>query len=1620
MQKTNDTVTSKNIAALGEAQLRRSAYLTVLLVFLLPPFVGGMLMGFMGFYPLPEFFFIFGDYRALLYVGAVTLAGIASVPSVVRYIVGLTQLERAAAQQKARRFFMRLPWILFGAVSLYSIGGALIGDTIIEAMGIRQYTVREHLYNQLGLIPVVLITAYPVFFFFIDRLGRYLGPRGISAVAIPLWVKVLMLGIVTPMLIESTLIGRHLNESTDLGAITLSLWFLLASFSVGGTWLAWRSLRQSLIPLETFIASESGILVERARINLIPQSLDELGVLTARFAELISTQQQLSGDLQRSQLMADSVIGNAGALVLVLDREGRIVRFNRACEKLSGHTFAEVQDKYPWDTLLPHEEAESVRKNAFEALKNNPQALSGKYTNHWVSKTGARYLIDWHNTLLLDADGKVEFLISIGADVTDRREIERILRVNEERLNEAQHIAQVGNWELDLLSGYLSWSDEIFNLFEIDKSKFGATYEAFLNGIHPDDRDRVNQAYTNSLVTREPYEVTHRLKMSDGRIKWVEERCSSEFDAEGKPLRSVGTVQDITKQKNAELELEKSELLFRTLAQVAPVGIFRTDLSGNCIYVNENFCELASMSRDASLGNGWMSSIHPDDRAHVFEKWSEAVKNSTQFLLEYRFLRPTGHVIWVVGQARAEIGAEGKVQGYVGTVTDINMRKHSEDALKRLNEVLEQRVTERTIQLKIAKEEAELASRTKSLFLASMSHELRTPLNAILGYAQLMQIDTGLPEHIVGNAHEIRRAGDYLLTLVNDILDLARIESGRMEMQITVLQLPEVINECCSQNSQLAETRNITLVQEGSCGAFKVSADRRRLLQVLNNLVSNAIKYNRDHGKVTVSCSAPASGRVRISVTDTGLGLTPERQEQLFEPFNRLGAEMGKIEGTGIGLVIARRLVENMNGTVGVESTVGSGSTFWVELPASEIPAANVLATAMPDRDRKAGKFRVLVAEDYASNQVLLKLQLQTLGCVVEIASNGAEALDKWRAGRYDLILTDLNMPVMDGATFARAVREDERSRGGHTPIIAITAALMRAELQHCRDAGMDDALSKPIALEGLRRVLSRWLGDSNLPEVTTPAVQAGSADAVLDIRQLYRILGRISIERAHELVATFIRYAREGLDALALKSNDAEAVSREMHKLKSSARTVGAMHFAKLAEALEKRCKEDGATGTSLSESLAELQRALSEVETAASSLQPDALSPVTGLPPAEIPKVACHSVLVVDDDLVVLQQMTDMLGTLGVAEVLTASNGIEAIKVMSARSSELEVLICDLNMPEMDGVELIRKFGQTGFKGGLILMSGADEKVLSTVSRLADLQGLRVLGQVQKPVMPDQISKLLARTVEAPKPKRQAAATPVVTRESILAGMAGNEFSIWFQPKVDAVSLRPAGFEALARWRTGGNFIPPDIFITVAEHEGLIGELSKVLVITALVEGAKLFAAGFPLKIAINLSGRWLNELSLPEFMLAHTMLAGLRAEDVILEVTETGVMEDLTTALDVLTRLRLKGFGLSIDDFGIGYSSFEQLGRIPFTELKLDRSFVNKGTQDAAALAILEGSMDMARKLGLSTVAEGVETEAELELVRSLGCDRVQGYLIAKPMPVENLITWLNETNPPQLLT
>ena len=1078
----------------------------------------------------------------------------------------------------------------------------------------------------------------------------------------------------------------------------------------------------------------------------------------------------------------------------------------------------------------------------------------------------------------------------------------------------------------------------------------------------------------------------------------------------GGVLGAVVVTRDITQEELAMQALRASDGQQRALMDAFPGYVAVMGMDYVYRYANQRLAVLLGHNAAHMVGRH-MRDILGEQRFELVAAELVRTGQGERSVSERSFAAVPGRaridleITHVMGSSEADAGAVVYTFG-----VDITDRKRAEESLL------------------LAKEEAERASRAKSAFLASVSHELRTPLNAILGFSQLLRTDAQMSLASSDNAGEIERAGQHLLSLVDDLIDLGRVEAGHLELSLARTPLEAVINDSLSMVAPLAAKQGIRIVYTGGDARNAiVMADAVRLRQVIINLLSNAIKYNRSDGTVRVSCQrrygAGGKGQplVRISVKDTGYGIPADRASRIFSAFDRLGAERGVVEGTGIGLVITKRLVDAMGGSIGYESRVEEGSTFWVELAQSTAPVAGGLPLppaepVIKPRLRKTGP-RVLVAEDYAPNQAVLKLQLLSLGCEVEVVNDGAAALAAWTEVGYDLILSDLDMPLMNGLELAQAVRRLERTGGTHVPFIALSAAVAGFERARSFEAGVDDVLAKPISLQGLAAMLERWLGEPALAGVVQASVSVakppspGLARPTLDLDTLYRVLGRTSTTQARALLATFVSAAQVGLDELQARADDQALLLREMHRQQSSALTVGALRYAELAGSLEQQARSNQPVGDvvrrlgQLDAELAQVRRSAAALATVAPASAPAPLrGEASGAP-------LSSSVLVVDDDPVVLMQMKQMLAGIGVAEVLTARNGVEAILLMNRRTQRLEVVVCDLNMPEMDGVEMIRRFGQSGFRGGLILMSGADEQLLTTVGKLAELQGLKVLGQIHKPATPDTMRELLRQSSVAPVDRRPVASGSVMTPDAIRAGIARQEFSVWLQPKVNAVTLEPVGVEALARWRQAdGSFVPPDLFIVVAERSGIIDELSGVLVANALHEGARLHAAGFPLTLSVNLSALWLDDLNLPDLMARSTQAVKLTPADIVLEVTETGVTKDLAIALDVLTRLRLKGFGLSIDDFGIGYSSFEQLGRIPFTEMKLDRSFVNRGTLDSAARAILESSMAMAQKLELTTVAEGVETAAELELMRDLGCDNVQGYLIAKPMPIDELVVWL----------
>ncbi|ROR35203.1 EAL domain-containing response regulator [Inmirania thermothiophila] len=385
---------------------------------------------------------------------------------------------------------------------------------------------------------------------------------------------------------------------------------------------------------------------------------------------------------------------------------------------------------------------------------------------------------------------------------------------------------------------------------------------------------------------------------------------------------------------------------------------------------------------------------------------------------------------------------------------------------------------------------------------------------------------------------------------------------------------------------------------------------------------------------------------------------------------------------------------------------------------------------------------------------------------------------------------------------------------------------------------------------------------------------------------------------------------------------------------------------------------------------------------------------------------------VLVVDDDPFQRELMAALLRAEGVGEVLEAASGAEALAMLAREAPAPDLILCDLQMPGMDGVELLRHLADRGCRSALALISGQDTAILKTAVAIARERGLAVAGGVAKPVTREAVAALLCRG-----PNRHAARAPVAVEvEALRRGIVGGELELHYQPKVRVEDRTLAGVEALVRWRRAdGRLVPPDAFIPVAERHGLIDALTAEVLRLGLAQAARWRGGGLAVPVAINLSMDNLRDPAVVGRIVEAVAAAGLEPDALVLEITESRLAQELTLVKEILARLRLAGFALAIDDFGTGFSSLKQLQDLPFTELKIDRAFVAGAAEDASRQAILEASASIGARLGLTVVAEGVEDAEDWGAVAAAGCHLVQGWHVARPMPAAEFERWAGLRGP-----
>jgi PAS domain S-box-containing protein len=510
-----------------------------------------------------------------------------------------------------------------------------------------------------------------------------------------------------------------------------------------------------------------------------------------------------------------------------------------------------------------------------------------------------------------------------------------------------------------------------------------------------------------------------------------------------------------SEQKRLDQRLRDQQFYTRSLIESNIDALITTDPSGIISDVNKQMEALTGCTRDELIGAPFKNYFTDAERAEVGIKRVLSETKLTNYELTAR--ARDGKETVVSYNATTFYDRDRTLQGVFAAARDITERK-----------ILDQALQETNLALQGAKLTAEKANLAKSDFLSSMSHELRSPLNAILGFAQLMESGTPPPTPAQRQSiDQILQAGWYLLVLINEILDLALIESGKLSLSGEAVSLTEVLNECRGMIEPSALKNGIGLTFPRFDDTPFIKADRTRVKQVLINLLSNAIKYNRAGGTVEVICTMHDGQRTRIGVHDTGNGLPPEKLAQLFQPFNRLGQESGSEEGTGIGLVVSKRLVELMGGEIGAESTVGVGSVFWIELHSTHAPQliapVSELKAAVPARAHTgAPLYTLLCVEDNPANLMLVEKLLERRPDIqLLVAKDGIRGVEMARAARPDVILMDINLPGISGLVALGILAEDAETAS--IPVIAVSANAMPSDIEKGLAAGFFHYLTKPI-----------------------------------------------------------------------------------------------------------------------------------------------------------------------------------------------------------------------------------------------------------------------------------------------------------------------------------------------------------------------------------------------------------------------------------------------------------------------------------------------------------------------------------------------------------------------------
>ncbi|MEG3641015.1 PAS domain S-box protein [Magnetococcus sp. PR-3] len=672
--------------------------------------------------------------------------------------------------------------------------------------------------------------------------------------------------------------------------------------------------------------------------------------------------------------------------------------------------------------------------------------------------------------VLRDPQGQAIRMVGTHVDMSERKAQERRLRESEEKFRIFFEQAVVGMVMAGLDRTFIDTNQAFCQMLGYGRSELCSM--TFPQITHPDDLE-ADLHNVQKLLSGEShaFEMEKRYMHRNGHPVWGLLSASVVRNEHGEPDYFIAQILNIDAQKKALEQLRQSESLMRGYFELGLIGMATTSPGKGWVHVNDRLCEILGYERDLLVTKTWRELTHPDDLGADLVALDKVMTGASDgYTLDKRFIRQDGQVIHASISASCLRLPDGSVDYFVALVQDISARKRME------------------LDLQQEKERAESANRAKSAFLAVMSHEIRTPMNAILGMAELLR-ETELTNRQNWCVDTLNRSGETLLTLINDVLDLSKIEANRLTLEKVVFDLPQAVEEICALFSYEAQDKGLTLGynMDAEIPRF-VEGDPIRLRQILMNMVGNAIKFTK-RGEISVNLLPCEKGQIKFEVRDTGVGISPEHQNKIFQPFTQADSSITREHGgTGLGLTICMRLVGLMGGEISLHSALGKGSAFRfnLDLPTAPEGAQHLLGTPKTLSD-VASTLRmeslahhddpILVVDDAEDNRTLVQAFLKKTRYQLVMAENGAEAVAAFKRHSFALVLMDIQMPIMDGYEATRQIRGwESQTNARHTPIVALTAHALSEESQQILEVGCDIHLTKPIRKAKLLSVLAEVL----------------------------------------------------------------------------------------------------------------------------------------------------------------------------------------------------------------------------------------------------------------------------------------------------------------------------------------------------------------------------------------------------------------------------------------------------------------------------------------------------------------------------------------------------------------